>query len=176
MATKNIGFEVLSLREYCRGILADRAVNHSEATALKARMEATPGLEKVPMLQAIWDALYAALSDQKISEDESDELVTLLGEFCDSDTESLTASASKKPASDGAPAFLSKLVAGQEYTMVYTGSDGKAAERTVLLKQLREKEGVHYMACFCLKANGLRTFRADRVGRLVHEATGEILQ
>lgn len=172
---KQLSGTILSLREYCRGLLADRIVNHTEAVSLKARLDELPALSSVPILAQIWSALLDALDDQHISDQESDELVALLGEFCDADPDALASTATKADPADHAPVYLQNVVQGQKYSITYTGADGKPSARDIIVRQIRHKDGAHYIACICLKASAPRTLRADRVGSMVNVDTGEVI-
>lgn len=175
MSTAQLATTLLVFREFTRGLLADHAINKAEAQALRQRLEAAPALQQVPVMRSVWDAITAALADEHISDQESDELVVLLGEVVDAEPEALIASTRKTIPEGPMGGLLARLVEGEEYQIIYTGSDGKPGERNVVLRQLREKEGVHYLGCYCLKAKAARTFLAARVSRAVHVSTGEIL-
>ena len=176
MSDKKLFTAVLTLREYCRGLLADQKVNHAEATALRARFEDLPLVTSVPALAQVRKTLLEALADFQISEEESDELVACLGDFCDADIDALVASV-RPPVPDSTGAgYLGRVVMGVRYLITYTGSDGKASEREIIPRQLRQKEdGIHYLACTCLKASAPRTLRADRIGSMVNSDTGEVI-
>lgn len=176
MSDKKLFTAVLTLREYCRGLLADQKVNHAEATALRDRFKDLPLVTNVPALAQVKQTLLAALEDFQISDQESDELVACLGEFCDADIDALVSSAQPPtPASTGA-GYLGRVLMGVRYLITYTGSDGKTGEREIIPRQVRQKEdGIHYLACTCLKASAPRTLRADRIGSMVNSETGEVV-
>lgn len=175
MSDAKLLITLVAFAEYTRGMLADRAINRLEAQALRDRLNATPALQQVPVMRQIWDTIATALADDHIDEQESDALVALLGEFVDAAPEDVLASTRYTPPAGPTGEFIEKLKEGDEYQIVYTGSDGKPGERNVVLRQVRVKDGVHSLACYCLKAQAARTFIAARVSRAIHVPTGEIL-
>lgn len=175
MTTAKLMTTVIGFREFARGLLADRAINKAEAQALLDRMTALQELQQLPIMRTVNAAIRSALQDAQITDQESDDLVVLLGEIVDADPDALISSTRSTMVDGPTGDLLQRLVIGDEYQIVYTGSDGKPGERNVLLKSVREKDGAHYLACYCLKAKAARTFLAARVSRAVHVPTGEIL-
>lgn len=184
-----------ALRLMCREALADKAIDHTEALQLLEAFEAYGNRfpNSSVHIDYIRHELFLAIEDGHIDARESQELVTLLGEFADvglyrapepkperaTRRESAPPPAPvekrvrkpRAPASSDAPRVLPE---GQ-YLMTYRDASGEISEREIRPKRV-ERRGEHlYLVSYCLKARAPRTFRVDRILLLIDSDTGEIL-
>jgi hypothetical protein len=187
-----------ALRQMCREALQNKAIDLAEALQLLEAFEAYCVRFNNPShhIEYIRHELFQAVEDGQIDADESQELVTLLGEFADvglyGHTEQPTAAPAaaprmapraapaprpRAPRAKLSPATSSppRVMPDGRYLMTYTNAEGEASEREIKPKRI-ERRGDHlYLVSYCLKTRGPRTFRVDRIESLVDADTGEIL-
>lgn len=187
-----------ALRQMCREALQDKAIDHTEALQLLEAFEAYCIRFKNTSqhIEYIRHELFLAVEDGQIDAAESQELVTLLGEFADvglyGHTEEPTAAPAaaprqapraapaprpRKPRTRPTPATSNppRVVPDGRYLMTYTNAEGEISQREIKPKRI-ERRGDHlYLVSYCLKARGPRTFRVDRIDSLIDAETGELL-
>ncbi len=175
-----------ALRQMCRDALADKAIDHAEALTLLQAFEAYSARFRNTSthIEYIRHELFLAVEDGQIDPQESQELVTLLGEFADlglygpiPDPKSASAPAprAREPKLPPTTSTPPSVMPEGRYLMTYTNADGETGEREIKPKRI-ERRGEHlYLVSYCLKARGPLTFRVDRIESLVDAETGEIL-
>lgn len=184
-----------ALRQMCREALADKAISLDEAQHLLEAFQAY--CKRFPNnnahIEYLRYTLATAVEDGNIDPEESQELVTSLGEFADFGlygpiSELKPARATPPPAP--APAVRQKkpraprtratsavprVRTDGRYLIEYVDIEGVITTREVKAKRI-ERRGEHlYLVSYCLSARAPRTFRVDRVRSMVDADTGEIL-
>lgn len=184
-----------ALRQMCREALADKAIDHTEAQQLLEAFETY--CKRFPNssvhIDYIRQELFLAIEDGHIDARESQELVTLLGEFADvglyrpsepkpersprRESAPPPAPVEKRTRKPRAPASsdVPRVLPEGQYLMTYRDASGEISEREIRPKRV-ERRGDHlYLVSYCLKARAPRTFRVDRILLLIDSDTGEIL-
>lgn len=187
-----------ALRQMCREALQDKAIDHAEALQLLEAFEAYCIRFKNTSqhIEYIRHELFLAIEDGQIDATESQELVTLLGEFADvglyghaAEPTATPAAAprkakraapeprARKPRARAAPATSTppRVVPDGRYLMTYTNAEGESSQREIKPKRIEQRGDHLYLVSYCLKARGPRTFRVDRIESLIDAETGEIL-
>lgn len=182
-----------ALRQMCRDALADKAIDHAEALQLLEAFEAYG--KEFPNtsihIDYIRHELFLAIEDGQIDAQESQELVTLLGEFADMGLyrapeplgdrpprrELAPPQKEKRPRKPRAPATSAppKVLPDGQYLMMYIDAEGEISEREIRPKRVEHRGDHLYLVSYCLKARAPRTFRVDRILKLIDSETGEIL-
>lgn len=163
--------ELKKLYELAEKILADSEVSLSEAKQLQRWFAKHPFSEFDSNTCILFSAIEDALEDGVFDEDEEDEIFTLLTEF----TESYEEDDSNDEFEIGASVDLLDLEVNHQYRMTYKDASNNISERSIIMKELSEKDGRQYLKAVCMNKHAIRTFRADRVQELYSLETGEAL-
>ena len=172
-------FQQKDFYELSQKIIEDHEVSLGEARQLKYWFAQYPAAETDKKTRHIFLTLTEALSDHVFDENEKDEILTLLSEFCEIYEQEHQKSAKRfekqrKP-NRNAVVGINQMEQGKLYFMVYEDANGNTTEREIIFKDISRKNSRQYIKTWCRVKQAHRTFRADRVKELFSLDTGEII-
>lgn len=192
--------ELHRLAGLCEGILLDDQVSQREAVFLQGWLNRAAVYRADARSRPVVEAVDDVLADGVLHPEESDELFTVLSEFCDAVLDRETAPVSRatpEPAPEPAPepkasptpeparektsteGAASGQVGGpelgDEFEITYQDAKGQESVREVEYRSVRDKGGRKYLNAYCHSRHAFRTFRVDRIRSAINLRTGEIL-
>lgn len=161
----------------CEGILANQRLEVAEAQRLRELLRSDPGYETDPRTRNLREEVEQALADERLSEDEAEDLFVALTEFCEaSEPEGANEGGHAAPAAHPLPAALAAPRPGDHYEIVYEDARGKVSRREIELRKVSRKGDHTYISAICQSRRSFRMFRADRVQEALNTDTGELFE
>ncbi len=174
--TKPPPLEELPLVRLAEAIISDQIVNEKEARLFLAALTGVKNLSRNRRLYPISKILKAALIDNIFSASESAEIKVLLSEYADSyiEIEEKPKVKITKSIKANTTNRISSKITAMQLGLTYIDTEGKCSERVVNPIRVTKKDDRLYLTAFCNSANGMRTFRIDRIKTLFDAESGEL--
>ena len=155
--------------DICLQALEDHRISSDEARQIQSWCASNPDIIADNLLaRNISLAVDTAFEDQRLSEQERNEIRVLLTEFCSSRESSEDTMIDRNPMKlEG----WRDIEVGSSYFIEYADAAGNKTERIVKVSGVDSA----YLQGFCKMRRGGRTFRIDRIISLADLSTGEIL-